>query len=42
MLIMIIAVVGNVCKPTATTAIVISATADYRYLLKVLPSADSN
>ena len=34
MLITIIAVVGNVCNPTATTAVIISAHADCRYLHK--------
>ena len=36
MLIMIVAVDGNVCKPTASTAIIISAKADCCYLLGTL------
>lgn len=36
MLIAIIAVVGSVCKPTATTAIIISAGVDCRYLTEVI------
>ena len=36
MLIMIVAVDGNVCKHTASTATIISAKADCRYLLGTL------